>query len=322
MNSSQIKSLTNKSILLSGGTGFIGKNFLYYLDMNKIELSRLTIITRNKKNFEQDNPKLASLKYLDFIESDICNLEYNGSYYDYVIHGATSVVEKVNSLNLADDILLGTKKILNFAIKAQAKSVLNLSSGAIYGAINTTIPVTENFPSLLQIEQINSTYGMAKLMAEHMSYLYANKYNLKITSLRCFAFGGNYLDKKHFALGDLINKVLNNEDVIVQAGGQVYRSYLSAYDLAEWIIHLLIEGETRSNNYEVYNVGSDIAISIPDLAHRINKVLNGNSSVSCPNLNNHIINYYIPNIEKVKSLGINIKYSLDEVIIQTANYYK
>jgi len=271
MNSSQIKSLTNKSILLSGGTGFIGKNFLHYLDINKVELSRLTIITRNKKNFEQDNPKLASLKYLDFIESDICNLEYNGSYYDYVIHGA---------------------------------------------------PVTENFPSLLQIEQINSTYGMAKLMAEHMSYLYANKYNLKITSLRCFAFGGNYLDKKHFALGDLINKVLNNEDVIVQAGGQVYRSYLSAYDLAEWIIHLLIEGETRSNNYEVYNVGSDIAISIPDLAHRINKVLNGNSSVSCPNLNNHIINYYIPNIEKVKSLGINIKYSLDEVIIQTANYYK
>ena len=125
--------LDGKNLFISGGTGFFGKNILKYLQSNAIELNRVTVLTRDAQKFKSNYPELLNCSYLDFLEQDITKLSATGDKYDYVIHAATSVVEKVDSLRLVNEIIQGTRNILEFAAEAKACSVVNISSGAVYG---------------------------------------------------------------------------------------------------------------------------------------------------------------------------------------------
>lgn len=316
------QALSGKSILLSGGTGFIGKNIIKYLIKNNVLLAKLTIITRNVQKFKKNYPELACLNYIDYIESDICHLNYIGDKYDYVIHGATTVGEAMDSLSLVHDIINGTENILNFAIKSGAKSVINLSSGAVYGKYDMEIGIKESQISCQLADNINSTYGTAKLMAEHMSYLYASKYKIKVSTLRIFALGGDYLDGEHYALNSFIKAAINKQDIVVNAGSKQYRSYLSIDDMIEWLLYIMVYSANRDNLYDTYNIGSDTPISFPDLAKLVKLVLSSDINISCPNINDGPIMYYVPNIDKVKSLGLTNTHDLPEIIKTMADYYK
>lgn len=314
--------LEGRNVLLTGGTGFIGKNILNFLYKNKILLNRLTLVTRDIKKFKEAFPLLYSIKNIDFIETDIINLKYNNLKYDYVIHAATSVVDKVDRLQLSEDIVGGTIKALEFAIHSGAKSFINFSSGAVYGKFDKLNNIVEGADTLFKLDSESSTYGLSKIFAEHISYLFAMKNKLKVTTLRCFAFAGNYLDPVHYAISDFIIKALKNQQVIVNASKNIFRSYLLVDELVEWMFFLLARSLQREQLYEFYNIGSDCAISLPDLAYRVKQVLNSDIEISCPNLEEKYKMYYVPNIDKIKLLGLNIKYDLDQVILITADYFK
>lgn len=313
------KNLENKNILITGGTGFIGKNILDYL-MNAKSLS-ITIVTRNSVKFKKHNPKFEGMTNIRYIDSDITHLEYDGYQYDYVIHLATSVVEKVNSIQLLNEITEGVKRVFDFAKKSGAKSIVNFSSGAIYGENRELRGFSENHTGYPEIQNVKSSYGLGKLLAEHYAYLYSDQ-TLKVTTFRGFCFAGAYLDARVFALGDFVSKSINNEDIVVLAGSGIYRSYLSTTNMVESILYVLIHSVSRESNYEVYNLGSDEAISIPDLAKIVKQTLNSNSKLTFPNIDKSEISYYVPNIDKIKKIGLLPNYSLNEIILDTANYYK
>lgn len=314
--------LSGKRIFITGGTGFFGKNLLKFLIEHKINPQNVTILTRNEYKFRQQHPELSSPTWLSFEQSDIRQLSWNNEEYDYFIHAATNVVNQADAATLFAEISIGTQLALEFAKAAQVKSFINISSGAVYQLNTTLCGLTEDSPLVSQIDDHKNTYALAKISGEHLAYLATQGNSMKVTTLRCFCFAGEYLEPSHFAIGEFVQKALKNEDIVVQSGAGMYRSYLSAADLAMQIFEVLILSTIRTSSYEVYNLGSDDAISLPDLAHKIVVVLGSQSKVITPNLAAAKVNYYVPNSTKLQVRLDNVTKSLDAIIAETAGYYR
>ena len=315
--------LTSQRIFITGGTGFVGKNLLKFLIDHDITPKQVTILTRNVQRFKQIYPELSNNEWLDFEQVDIRNLQWNNQKYDYFIHAATSVVDQSESEKLFDEIVNGTKQAILFAKQAEVKNFINISSGAVYQSNENLVGLTEDSPLIMELDNSKNAYAIAKISSEHLAYLATTNTEMKVMTLRCFCFAGAYLDSAHFAIGEFVHKALSNEDIVVRAGLGIYRSYLAASDLAKQIFEILVTSDTRASRYEVYNLGSDDAISLPSLAHKVVKVLDSKSIVTIPNISSRTINYYVPNIDKLNdAIKTRNNYVLENIITDLANFYQ
>ncbi len=92
-------------------------------------------------------------------------------------------------------------------------------------------------------------------------------------------------------------------------------------DLVEWLLVVLARGGSR----EIYNVGSDQAISIADLAHTVRKVLGARSEIviQMPTDPSHPPSRYVPSVRKATlGLGLSMKIGLEAAVRATANDWK
>ena len=135
---------------------------------------------------------------------------------------------------------------------------------------------------------------------------------------RCFSFTGPYLNRNiHFAIGYFIRDALAGNEIIIQGDGMPLRSYLYADDLVEWLFRILECGRSG----EAYNVGSDEAVSIADLARRVKRLLGSSGEVLIQGEKQSQLgaNRYIPDIGRAqKELNLQVRTSLDEAILRSA----
>lgn len=322
-----LESFRGKSIFLTGGTGFFGKwlleSFIYINE--KLELNAtITTLTRNPEAFLSEYPFYKEhTDTVHFVKGDILTYDFNlDEKFQYIIHAATSSDEKKNLSNpiiLADSIIEGTKNVLNFATKNPIVSFLNISSGAIYGSQPAEISkIKESDCFCIDLYNPKASYYESKRTSEMYASLNYEQYNLPVKTARCFTFVGPYLPlEKHFAIGNFINNILNEEDIIIRSNGMSIRSYMYMSDLIVWLLKILIKGEINT----AYNVGSDYPVKIKDLAGIISE--NSNSKVIVQDEgSNEAGNLYVPDIERAKSLGLTIKINLKDAIDKTIKYYK
>ncbi len=321
------ESFREKSIFLTGGTGFFGKwlleSFIYVNE--KLALNaNITVLSRDPESFLLEYPFYNNYSSsVRFIKGNVLSFDFRlENKFQYIIHAATSSDESANLENpieLADSIILGTKNVLNFAIKNPILSFLNISSGAVYGSqSNQDFTLQENDLSNVNLYGSNACYNESKRASEMYSSLFYQKYNLPIKTARCFAFIGPHLPlNKHFAIGNFIDNILKGHDIIIKSNGLSIRSYMYMSDLIIWLITILVNGE--SNTY--YNVGSDKSYNIKEVALMISE--NSNSSVIVnDNANNNIESMYVPNINKSQMLGLSVKVDIKEAIQKTIKFYK
>ena len=182
--------------------------------------------------------------------------------------------------------------------------------------------VTEHYSGAPDPTKPGSAYREAKPLAELLCAIYQKEYDLKITVARCFAFVGPHLPlDAHFAVDNFIRDSLAGGPIYVSGDGTPFRSYLYAADLAIWLWTILFRGQS----WRAYNIGSDQAISISDLARRVSscfpkppEVVIGQTPVSGrPTVR------YVPCIDRAKhELGFQCCIDLDEAIKRTIQFYE
>ena len=200
-------------------------------------------------------------------------------------------------------ILDGTKHVAEFAKVAGCRKVLFTSSGAVYGP--RTAPASEEDDC-----RPFTAYGKGKLEAEKI--LIESGLEAKIA--RCFAFVGPHLNRNiQYAIGNFIQNCLDGNSIVINGDGTPLRSYLYADDLVEWLFAILERGE----NGRPYNVGSDCAVSIRELAEIVRNALGSKSEIivkGTPKADEKPL-VYVPLIERARSeLGLEVKVSLEDAI--------
>lgn len=324
------KKLDGSRIFLTGAGGFFGKWLLetFLAARNKFNLDiKITVLLRKPNEFSNSYAEYIQQGVVSVVEGDIRNFSNpEKHFFTHVLHVAAGGNPSVKADEfLFDNIVEGTRNILNFARQSGVQNFLYVSSGGAYGKqpnnlnfIDEDSPV---WPHQIQYGYAN-IYGVAKRAAETLVACYAQEYGFQYSIARAFAFVGPLLPMQaNFAIGNFIHNAVKGEDIIIKGDGTPLRSYLYASDLSTWLWKMVI---SPKNN--VYNVGSMEALSIEQLAQVVREEIN-------PKINIQILenrtsihsppDRYLPSNKKIESeMGLVQKVSLRDAIKKTAKWYK
>jgi len=319
--------LRDERIFITGATGFFGCWLMETVLWANRELklnTQVTILTRDAQAFRNKAPHLAGDPAVEILVGDVRSFQFPTGKFSHVIHAATDASAELNSQNptlMFDTIVEGTRRCLEFARHAGSRKFLLLSSGAVYGTQSPEVShVAENYTGGPDPLDPGSAYAEGKRAAELLCALVARGSKLEPKIARCFAFVGPYMKlDAHFAIGNFIRDQLDGKPIRVNGDGTALRSYMYASDLMVWLWTILFRGVPL----RAYNVGSEQAVSIRELAHTVGEVLRPQVEVQIlgtPGMGP--VHRYVPSTARAHAeLGLTCEVSLHEAIRRTQNWF-
>lgn len=322
------ESLRGARVFVTGGTGVFGTWLLetfaaadraYGLD------ARAVVLTRNPASFLARRPHLAELRSLAFHAGDVRDFPFPDSRFSHVFHAATNSSahpELVAHEEMLDTIAEGTERVLELARVSGARRVLFVSSGAVYGrhAPLGRTQFEEDDPFAPSPFDPGSSYGEGKRFAELLCTLAHARHGLETTVARSFAIVGPLVPlDQHFAAGNFLRDGLAGGPIRVGGDGTPYRSYIHTADLMIWLWTMLVRGRPA----RAYNVGSDQAVSIAELARKVAGIFHAEVTIARPPTPGQPPQYYVPSIRRAEEeLGLRILIGLDEALARTVAWHR
>lgn len=327
------ETLRGARLFLTGGTGFFGHSLLESLLYANRALAlnlEATVLTRDADRFQRSSPHICSDAAISLLEGDVRTFPFPPEPYTHIVHAATDSGNQPphrSAYDLAETILDGTRRVLQFARASGATRLLYTSTGAVYGRSTTLLQTPETYLGGPDPLQLASSYDEAKRMAEHLCIAYAQDSPLEPVIARCFAFIGPHLPlDAHFAIGNFVRDALRNEPLEIKGDGTPRRSWLYTSDLAAWLWTLLAKGTPG----RAYNVGSDEGYTLVEAARLIAGTLrpDGNGGSALP-INiagtpapSSPLNSYVPSVDRVRrELGLSVTVPLSEAVRRTATWH-
>jgi dTDP-glucose 4,6-dehydratase len=261
-------------ILVTGGAGFIGSNFVRrILDGTFSGFSKVSVL--DKLTYAGTLTNLANLPSdsFEFIKGDICDAELVGKLvkdHDFVVNfAAESHVDR--SIYGAKDFVvtnvLGTMTLLDAVRASNVKTYLQVSTDEVYGSI-TSGSWPETDPLLP-----NSPYAASKAAADLICRSYFKTHSLDIRITRCSNnYGRNQFPEKVIPL--FITNLIDNERIPVYGTGQNVRDWLHVDDHCEGIYLVLTKGKSG----EIYNIGGGTELTNMELTQEILNLMGKNES--------------------------------------------
>lgn len=321
--------LRGARIFITGGTGLFGHWLLPLLcrasQAHGLGL-QLTVLSRDPARFLAAHPELADDTALSFVAGDVRDFAFPAGEFSHVIHGAATAAaatfhRQEDALTKFDTTYAGTRRVLDFVAERGIPRLLVLGSGAYYGPLqagHTAYP--EDYPVAPEPGNLDVAIGHAKRAAEFLCAAYAARHGFSYSVARCFSFVGPHLPLDlHYAIGNFIRDALTAPAITVGGDGSPIRSYLYLGDLMVWLLTVL----TRGAPGRAYNVGSDEAISIGELARRVGALLAPGKPVHILGQPNGLPtrNIYVPDIRRARAeLGLDVLTPLDDAIRITARH--
>jgi len=271
--------LKGARVFVTGATGFFGIWLLETLLAGNREFSlgmRVVALSRHPKGFAAKAPHLADDAAVTWVTGDVRGFPFPAGPITHVIHAAAESTSNQNASDpqaMFDVCLEGTRRVLGLARERRVARMVFTSSGAVYGRQPPELShVPEDFTGGPDPLDRQSAYAEGKRAAEFLCGLAASEpvAPVPVTIARCFAFVGPHLPlDAHFAIGNFLRDALAGGPIRVSGDGSPYRSYLYAADLVEWLVTILLRGRPG----RAYNVGSEEAVSIAELAARVADVM-------------------------------------------------
>ena len=318
----------NKTILITGGAGFIGSNLAFYFQEN-FPNATIVVFDKFRNNDTFSNGNLTSFGHFKnligfkgiVIAGDITNpndlnkLQTNYKF-DYIFHQAAIS----DTTALEQDIMIKTnveafEDLLKIAIKHKANMVY-ASSAATYGDSN-------RFE--VGYESPNNVYGFSKLMMDNIAQHYINKnLDIFIVGLRYFNVYGPrefYKNKTASTIIQFGHQILSgNAPKLFEGSDKILRDFIYIQD----VIQANIKATTPKKS-GIYNVGTGVARSFQDIADILQNELNTNYGTTY--IPNPFVGQYQfftqANIDDtIKYLNYQPKYSLEEGIKAYIPYIK
>jgi nucleoside-diphosphate-sugar epimerase len=317
--------LRGARVFVTGGTGFFGcwllETLLWANDRLKLNAS-VVVLTRDVNAFAVNAPHLARHPSVSVHDGDVRTFAFPRGAFSHVIHAATTSSSVVAPAAMFETIVDGTRRALDFARQAGATRFLLTSSGAVYGPQPPELThVPEEYRGGPDSADATHVYAEGKRAAEMLCAVYADG-RLQPTIARCFAFVGPYLPlDAHFAIGNFIRDALAGRIIRVAGDGTPYRSYLYASDLAVWLWTILLRGQSM----RPYNVGSETAVSIADLAELVVRTVSPGAAVSVgrERVVGAPANRYVPSVVRAdRELALRVTVPLAEAVRRTADWHR
>ncbi|MCX6651888.1 MAG: NAD-dependent epimerase/dehydratase family protein [Methanomassiliicoccales archaeon] len=305
---SELNQLKGKRLMITGGTGFVGR----YLVESVLEFSSKS---RNRCHIllPVRDPRKARCMFGERLEAgDIVLVQWHevGSSLaqeercDYIIHAASPSDPREylkDPKKTIEQIVDLTQSIVDYAVSADSRRLLYVSSGAVYGKVPTGLDrIPEDYPGAPDPTSPSSCYGEAKRFSEML----CSTSGVETAIARLFSFIGPYQDpNSSFAAPDFINQALTKRRIVVRGDGTSVRSYCYSSELCITLWKLLL----GKRAHVVYNVGMDSpTITIEELAKLVADVV-GNTKVEVlgakpARATKEPPNRYVPDISRLRDI--------------------
>jgi len=323
-NITNLEKLKNSNILITGGTGFVGKwltEMLIYLNENFNFNINIYLLARN---IPKDSNQ-SKLSYIRYIKSDIRNIKELPTALNYIIHAAGTPDSKEhvsNSIKTIETIVGGTQKILDLSSRLpNLINFLHLSSSKIYGNNYSIIPIDESNSTIIGYNN-QDVYSESKRMSETICKSYISELHLPIIIVRPFAFIGPFqLLDKPWAINNFIRDAILGGPIRILGNEHSSKSYMYGSDFANYILNILIFGKIG----EAYNIGSSNPITLIDLANKIKNIIDTEIEIkfkaSKDNYSKTIFD--VPQTSKIENdLSIKEAFGIDEALRRTILWNK
>lgn len=308
-------------LLVTGGAGFIGSNFIRYMLRNDPDLFILNLDKLTYAGNLENLREVESHPHYRFVKGDIGNRElvdYLLREYDIdtvVNFAAESHVDR--SIMEPDLFLrtnvLGTQALLDAAKETGVKKYLQISTDEVYGSLGEKGYFTEETPLAP-----NSPYSASKASADLIVRAYHETYGMNVNITRCSNnYGPYHFPEKLIPL--MITNALENKPLPVYGDGGNIRDWLHVEDHARAIDLVLRRGKPG----EVYNIGGHNEWRNIDIVKLILKELGKSEELIrfVPDRPGHDRRYAIDPTKIRRELGWEPQYTFEKGIRETIRWY-
>jgi dTDP-glucose 4,6-dehydratase len=306
------------SLLITGGAGFIGSNFVHYM-VNKYPNDHIVVLDALTYAGNRENLKdLDVSSNFKFIHGNICQKDL----VEKIVKNVQVIINFAAETHVDRSILeagtfiqtdvVGTFTLLEAAKKYKIERYIQISTDEVYGSIADG-SFNENSPL-----RPNSPYSASKASADLIVRAYYKTYGLPVIITRSSNnFGPYQYPEKLIPL--FITNALEDQPLPLYGDGKNVRDWLYVIDNCEAIDAIL----QRGKDGETYNVGAGNEMQNIQITNLILELLDKPVSLikKVPDRLGHDRRYSI-DIEKIKKLGWKPKHELYEAMVKTVNWYK
>ena len=307
-------------ILVTGGCGFIGSNFINYLKNKNPEFF---IVSLDKIDYCSDTNGIQYDKLIigSINDFDLITTILNDYKIDIIVNFAAQThIDNsfITPLKFTKDNIYGTHILIEAVrLYGKIKRFIHISTDEVYGDVDIEhLGCYEN-----DILNPTNPYSATKAAAEHIIRSYYYSFKIPVIIIRCNNVYGNRQYKEKL-IPKFINLLLENKKCTIHGEGITRRNFIHINDVCDAIITVLNKGELNN----IYNIGCKNEYSVLDIAKLLINYLKPNEDINnwieyIPDRNYNDFRYSI-NADKLIKLGWKEEIDFNKGLIETIEYYK